>query len=115
MFGDEQLGLDLYEDSIGKYDDGSGGRPSTSEYLTGDKLRVVWEFAGGLIYKGEHSWFLVYGSDYAPVVGDYEIQGVESEPPPIPEVPEPVTVALLGFGAALAASVRRVRRKHLRL
>jgi len=101
VYGDRQLPLDLYEPSIGCYDDGSGGKTATSWGLSGDKFDVVWEFTGGLIYKGDHSWFLVFGSDSAPVGGNYEIKSFESQKPPVP-IPEPATIVLLGLGFALS-------------
>lgn len=112
IFGDGQLPLGLYEESIGSYDDESNGKAPTS-YLFESQLSVVWEFTGGLLFKGDHSWFLVLSSNSGPVVGNYEIKGPESQPPPIPsEIPEPATVVLLGFGAALIVSIRKRRSSH---
>ncbi len=112
VLGDGQIPLDLYEESIGSYDDGSGGRTPTN-YLFEDQLSVVWEFTGGLLYKGDHSWFLFFSSNSGPVVGDYEVKGSESQATPIPgEIPEPATVILLGLGAAVVVSIRKRRSFH---
>jgi len=111
VLGDGQTPLDLYEESIGSYDDGSSGRAPTN-HLFEDQLSVVWEFTGGLLYKGDHSWFLVFSSNSGPAAGDYEVKGSESQPTPIPEIPEPATVILLGLGAAVVVSIRKRRSFH---
>jgi len=108
VFGKQELPLGLYEDTIDCYDDGSEGRPSTDEYLTDDQMEVVWEFTGGLLYTGDHSWFLVFGSDNSPVAGDYDITAPESKEPPVP-VPEPATVVLLGLGYAFVRTTTKRR------
>jgi hypothetical protein len=58
----------------------------------------IWVWGGdiGYISTAQHSWFLVFSSDSAPVAGSYEVQTSDDLPVPIPE---PMTVALLGFGA----------------
>ena len=109
IFGNGQAPLDLYEVSIGSYDDGSGGKAHTDDYLDG--LRVVWDFAGELLYSGDHSWFLVLSSDSAPVRGDYQVKPAESIPPGVPgEIPEPATVALLGLSVTLLRFGRKRRK-----
>ena len=57
----------------------------------------IWVWGGdtGYISTAQHSWFLVFSSDSAPVTGSYEVQASSDIPVPIPE---PITVALLGFG-----------------
>ncbi|MBA7671762.1 hypothetical protein ES703_79925 [subsurface metagenome] len=49
----------------------------------------------------------MFSSDFAPVVGDFRIEGPEGEFPVPPEIPEPATVALLGIGGALMFTKRR--------
>ena len=56
----------------------------------------VWSGDTGYISTAQHSWFLVFSSGSAPVAGSYEVQTSGDLPVPIPE---PITVALLGFGA----------------
>jgi len=102
--------LDLYEDSIGSHDDGSSGKAHTDDDLTDGGLRVVWDFAGGLLYSGDHSWFLVFASDSGPVHGDYEVKAAKSTVPIPDTIPEPATVALLGLGVTLLRFGRKRRK-----
>ena len=103
VFNLAETTLDVDEENIGSGDDSAGGvEPSSwsldkDEPSDEDNSRVIWNFGGGLIYKGDHSWFLVFSTDSAPVVGDYEIRSQEPEFP----VPEPGTMALFGLGGLL--------------
>lgn len=99
--------IDVYEASIGSFaDPGSGVEPTDGSLES--NLKVIWEFDNGLIYKGDHSWFLVFCSDYSPVEGDYKIKAPEDKgTPPVPEVPEPMTIAMLGIGGAVILRRRR--------
>jgi hypothetical protein len=67
----------------------------------------AWGFAEGVLANGEKSWILVFSSEYAPVRGTYTI--TSSPPPyiPIPNVPEPATIALLGLGGIAFLKKRR--------
>ena len=70
----------------------------------------VWEYEGGILIANEHSWFLVFGSQYTPVAGSYDLTPKrEPTPVPVPEIPEPGTIALLGIGGAMMISARRRR------
>jgi len=73
-------------------DDGIAPYPLISEN------QGIWVWGGdiGYISTAQHSWFLVFSSDSAPVAGSYEVHAPGDIPVPIPE---PITVALLGFGA----------------
>ncbi|MHC4069328.1 MAG: PEP-CTERM sorting domain-containing protein [Planctomycetota bacterium] len=73
-------------------DDGIAPNPLISEN------QGVWLWGGdtGYISTAQHSWFLVFSSDSAPIAGSYEVQPSGDIAVPIPE---PMTVALLGFGA----------------
>lgn len=76
-------------------------------YLDSEQSKGVWKWSNGegepgYIQTGEHSWLLVFSSDYGPVKGDFEIKGPDQpDGPDIPDVPEPGTVALLGAGGAI--------------
>jgi hypothetical protein len=93
-------------DDTTAYDDGSDGvapTPIDSEV----QGTWVWTFEGGYLYTGEHSWFLVYSSDYAPTAGDFEVRGPDTEDYVPTPVPEPAMVALLGFGGVIVVSTKR--------
>jgi len=109
IFGLDEEPLDVEEENIGSYYDEQEGIAPTSEYLSEDKLKVVWNFDGGLIYKDNHSWFLVLASDSGPVPGDYEVKTPEEEGELPTPIPEPAMIALLGIGSALAMCTKRIK------
>ncbi|MHC4060647.1 MAG: PEP-CTERM sorting domain-containing protein [Planctomycetota bacterium] len=95
------LGIDESTiDGIGSQEDPESGVQPGDTYVDGDESKAVWEFNGSDMYvwAGEHSWFLLFSSEHAPVEGDYEIRGPDSVMVP---APEPSTVALLGFGSVI--------------
>jgi hypothetical protein len=100
------FGLD--ETSIGSSQDPESGVEPASGYLDDSSgMQVVWTWepnpaGSGPIDAGEHSWFLLYLSNYEPVAGTFDITQEQSELPAPGEVPEPSTIALLGLGAVLA-------------
>ncbi|MHC4499810.1 MAG: PEP-CTERM sorting domain-containing protein [Planctomycetota bacterium] len=101
------LGIDESTvDGIGSQEDPESGVEPGDTFLDGVESRAVWEFNGSDMYvwAGEHSWFLVFGSDDGPVAGDYEIRGPDSVMVP---APEPSTVALLGLGSVIFFVKRR--------
>jgi len=110
IFGIDEHVLDVYEDSIGSFDDGDGIEPSSAEFTESNR-RGVWKFKDeegfSVIGIAQYSYFLVFSSDSAPVAGDYEIRGPEEDFPVPPEIPEPATLILLGLGSALAMCTRR--------
>ncbi len=111
IFGIGEYPLDVVEESIHSVDDGHGGiapKPKPNGvYFTPSNTRGVWEFEGGTLIAGEHSWFLFFGSYSAPVPGSYEINGPEVTPGVPLEIPEPATMALLFIGGAMMISARR--------
>lgn len=97
--------MDVYEDSIGSQrDDPDSGIELTSAYFTESNLEAVWLFAGQILMRDEHSWFLVFSSDSAPVLGDFEISAEGGD---FPAVPEPGMLTLLGIGGAMIFTKRR--------
>lgn len=71
----------------------------------------VWA-AGAFISATEHSAYLIFSSDKAPVKGDFEVKASAPSEPPVPPddgVPEPATFAMFS-GAALYAAMRRKKR-----
>jgi hypothetical protein len=112
VFSDSGNPMDVFEDSIGSYEDPGSGLEPADAHFTSSNLEGVWEFKDqgdfSCIYKGDHSWFLVFSSDYAPVVGDYEIRGIQEEGDiPTPEIAEPGTLTLLGLSSAAMLIKRR--------
>ena len=105
IFGFGEPILDVYIDSIGALSDSDNpnqeGIEPSSAYFNSSHSRGIWVFSeddGHIpIYPGEHSWFLFFSSDSAPVPGDYEIKVPEVDFP----VPEPAMVTLLCVGSAL--------------
>jgi hypothetical protein len=95
----------LIENDTGSHDDGSGGLAPTPED-SDVQGTWVWTFDGGFISAGEHSWFLVFSSHHAPVVGDFEIRAPEEGDFPVP-IPEPAMIVLLGMGGMVVVSTRR--------
>ena len=112
IFGIGEYTLDVVEESISSVDDEQGGIAPTSNSFESSNTRGVWEFEGGTLIAGEHSWFLFFGSGSAPVPGSYEIKGSEvtlGVPEDAEEIPEPATMALLFIGGAMMISARRRR------
>jgi hypothetical protein len=60
----------------------------------------VWDFEGSFIYDGDHSDFLVLTSDTGWVPGSYEISTGGSDVP-VPDIPEPASIVLLGTAGLL--------------
>jgi hypothetical protein len=95
-------------DQISSEDDLAGGIATTGEYFNSSLTDGIWEFEGGTLIKGEHSWFLTISSDYDWVKGDFSIYATEPDDAlPVPKVPEPATMILLGIGSAILAARRK--------
>ncbi|RKY07572.1 MAG: hypothetical protein DRP66_06420 [Planctomycetota bacterium] len=95
-------------DQISSEDDLAGGIGTTAEYFNSSLTDGIWEFEGGALIKGKHSWFLTISSDYDWVKGDFSIYAPEPDDDlPVPEVPEPATMILLGIGSAVLAARRK--------
>lgn len=99
--------MDAYEDTIGSEEDvPDSGIEAASAYFTESNLQAVWLFTDQILTSDEHSWFLMFSSDSAPVTGNYEISAETGD---FPAVPEPCTLMLFGLGGAMMF----IRRKKL--
>lgn len=83
------------ESDIGAQDDGQDGKGAT--YNISQKL---WQFNGGVLWAGEHSYFLVFSTNHNYTSGSYDIQASSKDPVPVP-APEPSVMALLGLGSTM--------------
>jgi hypothetical protein len=92
-------------EGISAQDDLNGGVEPGESHVSAPK--AIWEFNNVLVYAGDHSFFLVFSSEQDWVAGDYEIKGPTNDEMPVPSLPEPGTVFLLGAGFALAFARRR--------
>jgi len=96
-------------DTIDSQDDQAGGIEPTDQYLSTSEGKGIWEFENGqagILLAADNSWFLVLSSETSWVKGQYEIKPAESSVP-VPDVPEPGTLALLCGGAATLFVRRR--------
>lgn len=78
-------------------------------------VQGAWEWAqDNLLVAGGFSTWLIFSSPNPPTPGTFEVKIAEEEeePFPVPEVPEPTMVALLGAGAAMI--LRKGRRPDRR-
>ena len=57
--------------------------------------------------KGEHSWFLTLSSDHDYVAGNFSIVSDPDDGMPIPSLPEPATMILLGVGSVILMARRK--------
>lgn len=109
---EKEISESAYKGDTTCHDDSTTGVASTPEVSI---KQGIWTFALGALTPGNHSWFLVFSSDSAPVKGTFDIKKLSDESdqpvPPGEEVPEPGTVALLGVASGLFAARRRKRRQ----
>jgi len=118
---DEDFSIDLFRifeiepaaiagtDQISSKDDQEGGiatKEELGEYFNPSFTNGIWEFEQGVLMRGEHSWFLTLSSDHDYIAGNFSINSPDDEVP-VPEVPEPATMILLGVGCVILVAGRR--------
>lgn len=99
------------DDGIGSQDDGQGGLEPFNAFFnpSSEPEQAVWEFDEGVLVASEHSYFLVFTSDYDWKEGSYDVTPIGRVSPPTTgsEAPEPSTMLLLGLGGTLMFMRRR--------
>lgn len=92
----------------------SGGIEPTDEKLeeTSQYGQAVWNFANGTLIKSQRSWFLLLYSNHDYVTGSFEVKSTFNDEPPIPNTPEPATMALLACGAIWSLRSKRLFKKN---
>ncbi|MCD6392388.1 MAG: PEP-CTERM sorting domain-containing protein [Planctomycetes bacterium] len=93
-------------DQISSEDDQAGGTATDAEYFNPSFTDGIWEFEEGALIQGEHSWFLIISSDRDFVAGDFSINNSDSGVP-VPSLPEPATMILLGVGGVILMAGRK--------
>lgn len=102
--------LAVNDDSISYQDDNQGGVAPTDAYFSGDYTEATWEYldnSTAILLTGDHSYIMVITSDMDYSAGNYQLKPAADADFPVPEIPEPATVAMLGLGGALALLKRR--------
>ncbi len=94
-------------DQISSQDDQEGGIATDLEYFNPSFTNGIWEFEQGALVKGEHSWFLTLSSDHDYVAGNFSIVSDPDDGMPIPSLPEPATMILLGVGSVILMARRK--------
>ncbi len=97
-------------DQISSEDDQEGGiatKDELGEYFNPSSTNAIWEFEQGIFTKGEHSWFLTLSSDHDFLAGDWSILSDPDSEVPIPALPEPATMILIGVGSAILMARRK--------
>jgi hypothetical protein len=99
--------------STGSQSDGSGQgiEPDPDATEPDAQGEWAWSPASGYIQPGRRSWYLIFSSDHGPVKGKFEVRASEETEPPVPEVPEPATIAFFGSAAVWLATRRNIKRR----
>lgn len=101
-------------DGIGSQNDPGNGVEPTDEYFTVTVSEGVWEFwepDRGILFAGDHSYFLVLTSETDWVAGEYDIKtNVPPDVFPRPPIPEPGTLTLLGVGGLILLRIKGTER-----
>jgi len=96
-------------DTIDAHDDSAGGVEPTPNHghPSGDMTKGIWEFDNGLLIANEHSWFLVFSSNYSYTTGHYEVKTVSDDNEIPISSPEPASLALIGLGSLFISARKR--------
>lgn len=92
-------------DSIGFVDDNTGGIAGKKAYFTSSSnfgKMGVWELEP--MSGGQHSWILTLSSDYDWTAGTYTFDKTVADQLPVADIPEPVSILMLGLGAVILKS-----------
>jgi hypothetical protein len=111
LTGGEMSGLGSQMDTTSVDFPEQGKKPFLGEFDETEK-KISWQFlnAGGdfgVIGLAEHSYFLIYSSNNAPVMGNYEVKPPSEGQAPV-KTPEPATIVLLGAGSLIL--IRKLRK-----
>ena len=92
--------------------DGSGQDMMPDPNVSRNQGAWEWTPMGGLVSAGSRSSYLVFSSPYAPTKGSFEVKvSSDQGDQPIPEIPEPATIAILGAGSAWLIEKRNKKRR----
>jgi len=83
-----------------------GVEPASSDF-NASVTKAIWQFDEGTLVQGQKSWFLFLYSDYDWIKGDIQVQPLADDDIPVPNVPEPATLALLACGTFLSLKRRK--------
>ncbi|MCX5635174.1 MAG: PEP-CTERM sorting domain-containing protein [Planctomycetota bacterium] len=114
LTGGEMSGIGSQKDPTDTQFPEQGIKPFSGEFDDTEK-QISWKFldAGGdfgLIGQAQHSYFLIFSSNNAPVMGNYEIKQSQSGGPTPGQdsAPEPATIVLFGTGGLIL--LRKLRK-----
>ncbi len=112
LTGGEISGLGSQKDPTDDQFPEQGKKPFSGEFDDTNK-EIVWKFLNfggdfGVIGLAQQSYFLIYSSNNAPVMGNYKIEGPPSEGDTPIQTPEPATIVLFGTGGLIL--IRKLRK-----
>ena len=83
-------------------------------------IQGAWTWSpDAYVTAGKHSWYLIYSSDKAPVMGSFEVKTIADVNGNIPNpggdgsVPEPTSVALFTIATGIFAAFRKVKTQKI--
>ena len=115
LLGINPLAITSAEDNLDTADVDGGNAPE-SNGMNLSKTEAYFEFADGVLIQDQKSIFLLLGSDYAPTIGEYQVEPSPDNEIPVPgdddngnsdQIPEPATLVLLLGGTLMALRQRK--------